>query len=100
MRRQRACPASGLHSEMVSVNLKWLSTTLRRTFTSWNDHDVPRLGAALAFYTMLSLAPLLILVVAIVGLVFGHKAAESQIASQVQGLVGEQGGEAIRAMIA
>jgi len=60
------------------MDVRKLRSLLSETFSAWNAHEAPRLGAALAFYTMLSLAPLLILVVAIVGLAFGTKAAESQ----------------------
>src|SRR5205809_970272 len=45
---------------------------LKETFRQWNSHEAPRMGAALAFYSVLSLAPLLILVVGICALVFGE----------------------------
>jgi membrane protein len=72
---------------------------LKRTLQRWNEHDAPRLGASLAFYSMLSLAPMMVLVVAIVGLAFGEKAAAVQVADQVRGMVGPQGAEAIQALI-
>lgn len=81
---------------MKSRNL-W--PTLRHTFSEWNDHEAPRLGAALAFYTILSLAPLVILVIAVVALVFGHSAAQEQILSQVQGMIGQDGAAAVKTMI-
>ncbi|MGE5263766.1 MAG: YhjD/YihY/BrkB family envelope integrity protein, partial [Acidobacteriota bacterium] len=61
------------------------------TFSNWNKDHAPRLGAALAYYTVFSLGPLLIIVIAIAGLVFGAKAAQGLIVGQMQGLVGEQG---------
>jgi membrane protein len=61
---------------------------IRATFIAWNADKAPRLAAALAFYTMFTLAPLLILVIAIAGLAFGQAAARGQIIGQIQGLVG------------
>jgi len=74
-------------------------TILRDTFVAWNEHEAPRLGAALAFYTILSLAPLVILVIAIGALIFGHSAAQGQLLAQVDGLIGRQGSEAVGGMI-
>jgi len=72
---------------------------LKRTFQRWSDHEAPRLGAALAYYSMLSLAPLMVLVVAIVGLAFGENAAAAQVANQVRDIVGDQGATAIQALV-
>ncbi|MEO5657222.1 MAG: YhjD/YihY/BrkB family envelope integrity protein, partial [Nitrospiria bacterium] len=68
---------------------------LKATYVEWNNDNVPRLGAALAYYTIFSLAPLLIIVIAIAGLAFGQQAAQGQIVDQIQGLVGREGAEAI-----
>jgi membrane protein len=68
-------------------------------FDGWTKHKAPRLGASLAFYTLLSLTPLLLVVVAIVGLVFGHTTAQREIVQQVQMLVGVQGAKAIEALL-
>ena len=68
-------------------------------FVAWNRHKVPRLGAALAFYTLFSLTPLLLFVVGIGGLVFGKEAAESQIVWQIKTLVGATGASAIEAIL-
>jgi membrane protein len=61
------------------------------TFDAWNKDHAPRLGAALAYYTVFSLGPLLIIVIAIAGLVFGQTAARQQILTQMESLVGPQG---------
>ncbi len=76
-----------------------LWSLLHRTYSAWSDHEAPRLGAALTFYCMLSLAPLVVLVLAIVAAVYGHSAAQDQLIAQVQGMIGEQGGQAVRDMI-
>ena len=59
-----------------------------------------RLGAALAFYTILSLSPLVIIVVAVGGLIFSRSTAQTQILSQVQGMIGPEGGKAVESMLA
>mgnify|MGYP003575965772 CR=1 FL=1 len=72
---------------------------IKRTYTKWNEDHAPALGAALSYYTILSLAPLLMIVIAIAGFVFGQEAAQGQIMGQIQGLVGEDSAKAIQSMI-
>jgi len=72
---------------------------LGETFVEWYDDRAPRLGAALAYYTVFALAPGLILIIALAGLLLGKEAAQGQIISQVQDLAGEAGAEAVRAAI-
>jgi membrane protein len=81
------------------VNLRVMSKLLRDTVTKWMDDHAQRMGAALAFYTVFSLAPLLLIVIAIAGLVFGQEAAEGQIIGQIQGFVGEDSAKAIQVML-
>ncbi len=81
----------------MKLNRLW--PILQQTFSAWSEHEAPRVGAALAFYTILSLAPLAVLVIAVVALAFGHSNAQDQILSQVQGMVGQDGANAIRTMI-
>lgn len=57
------------------------------------------MGAALAFYTILSLAPLVIIMVAILALAFGRSTAEDQLLNEVQGVIGREGSDAVRAML-
>ncbi len=72
---------------------------LSDSFDQWNKHNATRLGASLAFYALLSLAPLLLVLVSIVGLVFGHSAAEHATIEQVQSLVGPAAGKALATFI-
>jgi len=65
----------------------------------WTDKG-PRLGAALAFYTALSLSPLLLVMISIAGSVFGEQAARGEIQQQVQEMVGEDGARIIEGMLA
>jgi membrane protein len=61
--------------------------------------DASRKGAALAYYTIFSLAPILILAIAIAGLFFGEEAARGQLVEQISGLIGPDGARAVQAMI-
>src|ERR1700704_4704378 len=57
------------------------------------------MGAALAYYTLFSLAPLLLLVIAVAGVAFGAEAARGQIVAQLGGLIGEEGATAIQGLL-
>ena len=70
-----------------------------QTFTEWSNDKAPRLGASLAFYTLLSLAPLLIVLMAVAALAFGGDAVRGQLAWQIQDLVGREGARAIQALL-
>lgn len=72
---------------------------LVKTYQQWSADQAPRLGAALSFYTMLSLAPLLILMIAAAGLLFGQEAARGQLFQQIRDLIGDQGAAAIQTMV-
>lgn len=82
---------------MVSPKQLW--RLLRETFAEWNDDNASRLAAALAYYTVFSLAPLLVIVVAIAGLFFGEQAAQGEIVGQIRGLVGQAGAEVIQTAV-
>ncbi|OUL19662.1 ribonuclease BN [Nostoc sp. T09] len=71
----------------------------QETFKEWSEDKASRLAAALAYYTIFSIAPLLIIVIAIVGAVFGEEAARGEIVRQIQGLVGRPGAEFIETAI-
>jgi membrane protein len=71
---------------------------LKDSYREWNDDKVPRLGAALACYTVFSLAPLLVVVLAVTGLVFGPSAAQ-QLTREISDTVGQPVGQAIGSMI-
>jgi membrane protein len=72
---------------------------LRDTFREWREDGANRLAAALAYYTTFSLAPLLVLIIAIAGLVGGREAAQTQTMAQVEDLLGAEGREFIEGMI-
>lgn len=81
------------------MNLQAIWKLLQETFKEWNEDKASRLAAALAYYTIFSIAPLLIIVIAIAGAVFGEEAARGQIVGQIQGLIGREGAEFIEAAI-
>ncbi len=68
-------------------------------FSEWINDKAPRLGAALAFYTALSLAPLLVVVLAVAGIAYGQQAVRGQLEWQIQDFVGQDGAKAIQALI-
>lgn len=72
---------------------------ITRATNDWLRHRGPRLGAALAYYAVFSLGPLLLIVIAVAGLFFGTDAVRSSLVSQIQGLLGEAGSQAVEAMM-
>jgi membrane protein len=72
---------------------------LTKTVMSWSGDYATSMGAALAFYTMFSIAPLLLIVIAIAGYFFGAQAARGEILAQLSGLMGAEGARAIEALI-
>lgn len=81
------------------TTLKWIWGLLKETFDGWSQDHVARLSAALAFYTVLSLAPLLVVAVAVAGFFFGEEAARGQIAHELSRVVGESAGQGIQTLL-
>ena len=73
---------------------------LKAAFDGWWADRAMSLGASIAFFTVFSLAPMLLAAIAVAGLVFGREAAQGAIVAELGGLVGETGAKAIEAMIA
>ncbi|WP_332671449.1 YihY/virulence factor BrkB family protein [Aromatoleum sp.] len=71
----------------------------KQSVNAWIDDRASSMGAAIAFYTMFSLAPLLLISIGIAGLVFGEDAARDAIVEQAGGLVGETGAEGVRSVL-
>jgi len=72
----------------------------RETLASWSDDYAASMGAALAYYTMFSIAPLLLIVISLAGLFFGEQAARGEILDQLEGLMGVEGAHAVQALLA
>src|SRR5215210_4304396 len=78
------------------MNPKAIFELLRDTVKEWSEDKAARLGAALAYYTIFAIGPLILIMVAIAGLVFGQEAAEGQIVTSIRGVVGDSGAEIIQ----
>jgi len=74
-------------------------TVLTETLNEWNQDKAPRLGASLAFYTLLSAAPLLLIVIAVAALAYGQEAARGRLVWEIRGLVGADTAKAIQDLI-
>ena len=81
------------------ATLKAIGSLLLDAANGWLDHRASATGAALAFYTVFSLAPVLILSIAIAGFFFGEAAARGEIVDQIRDLVGPQGAELVQSVV-
>jgi membrane protein len=82
------------------MSWRTLWTVVKETASDWIDDDASRLAASLAFYTLLSLAPLVIIAVAVAGFVLGPEAARGQIADELSSVVGRDAARGIQAVVA
>jgi membrane protein len=89
----------GRHPRSNRIAPERLGAVLKQALVGWWSDNVPRMGAALAYYTLFSLAPILIVAIAVAGLAFGQEAVRGQIVGQIQGLVGRDGALAVQAML-
>jgi membrane protein len=80
----------------MKINVKETWKFLVCVFDKWSDDKAPKLGAALSFYTIFSLAPLLIIIISVAGLLFGEEAARGEIVQQIEGLIGREGAEIVQ----
>lgn len=81
------------------MSLKPAFDMLKESFKEWKEDDALQLGAALAYYTIFSIAPLLLIVIAVAGLVWGREAAAGAIYRELDGFVGRDGALAIQTMV-
>jgi len=72
---------------------------LKEAWAGWNRDNAPRLGAALSYYTLFSVAPLLVIAIAVAALAFGEEAAQGRILDELRGLVGVEGATAVQDLI-
>jgi membrane protein len=71
----------------------------KQTVYEFIDDNALSRGAAIAYYTLFSLAPILVIAIAIAGLVFGHDAANGALSGQLQGFMGQQGADVVQSMV-
>src|SRR3981189_1855746 len=96
---QREIPPDARPTKRFTWRPKVIYELLKATYNEWSKDKAPRMGAALAYYTIFSLAPLLVIAIAIAGFVFGAEAVQGQIMGQIQGLVGPESARAVQTMI-
>jgi membrane protein len=72
---------------------------LRRTYGKWSEHQAPRLGASVAFYSLLSFAPLLVLVTAVIALAFGQQSAQGLLINDARQFIGDRGAETVESLL-
>jgi membrane protein len=72
---------------------------LQQTFSQWSEHKDSRLGAALAYYSIFSIGPLIVIAITIAGLVFGAEAVQTQVIDTLHGFLGDSGTQAVDAML-
>jgi membrane protein len=101
---QRNSPYAGAAPDFLIGAVRKLRPTdikplIEQIVSGWAKHNTPRLAAALAFYTLLSLMPLLLIVISIAGLILGRRAAETGIMQQVQILIGAPRAGIIQALL-
>ena len=82
-----------------AMTLRETARLLRRSVRGWVEDDAPSMGAAVAFYTIFSIAPLLLLVIAVASFFFGDEAATGALFAELRSLVGENGALAAQAVI-
>ena len=82
------------------MKIPHLLVLLKRAAVAWDNDDAASMGAALAYYTLFSIAPLLVMVIAFTGLLFGRDAAQSHILAQLRSLTGDAGTQVIEQLLA
>jgi membrane protein len=79
------------------MHLLW--SIVRDTVSEWIEHNASSLGAALSFYTLFSIAPILVIAMAVAGSIFGPHVAEAHVLDQMRGLLGEAGAAAVQSLL-
>src|SRR6201996_5568390 len=79
--------------------LRRLGSVLSKATNAWIDDHAQSMGAALSYYTVFSIAPLLLIAISVAGLVFGQDAAQGAVVDQLQGLIGQNGAQAIQDLL-
>src|SRR3569833_1136725 len=90
----------GARMDRAALKPAALWSKTKETFSSWSDDYAPSMGAAISYYTVFSLAPLLVIVIAVAGAVFGREAVTGQIVRQISGLIGPQGATVVQNIVA
>lgn len=93
-------PNASRHTSSAAwLLLKALPRVFRQASSEWINDNARRLGASVAFYTLLSLAPVLVIAVAVAAVVYGQEAAQGRLASEIQGIAGSDVARSIQEII-
>jgi membrane protein len=84
----------------LGARFRTLREIVAKSVSAWLTHNASSMGAALAFYTLFSVAPILIIALAVAGYIFGPHTAETELLSQLQALTGDAGASALRNLLA
>src|ERR1043166_8385490 len=85
--------------QRVRLSAKAAFGLLKETANAWTEDYAPSMGAALSYYTLFSIAPLLLIVIAVAGVVFGAEAARGEIFGELAGLLGADGAKAVEGLL-
>jgi membrane protein len=99
-RREKRHTGTAAHPRGWSGRAKAAWPLIKETAQQWSNDEAARQAASLALYSLLSLAPLLVLAIAVAGAVFGQEAARGEISRQFSAVVGPEAGKAVEAMVA
>jgi uncharacterized BrkB/YihY/UPF0761 family membrane protein len=90
---------SCFNQEAETMPLRTLAQLIQQTFREWNENKVPRMGAAIAYYSVFSLAPLVLTAIGIASIVFGREAAQGAMSQELEGTIGPSAAQAIEELI-
>src|SRR5690242_5201011 len=97
-RKRIAASPRSRHTRVMDLRQGW--RLARRTIEAWTDDYAPSMGAALSYYALFSIAPLLLIVIGVAGYFFGEQAARGEIFGQIAGLIGPDGAQAVEGLVA
>ena len=95
---ERSLSRHSARADKFATGREWVDL-LRDACGSWLADRAPSMGAAIAYYTIFSLAPILILIIAVAGLAFGRQAAEGALFDQIAAFVGKESAGAVQALL-
>lgn len=82
-----------------TLNAKGMFALLKETYTEWSKDNCMRLGAALAYYSIFSIAPLIMIAISIVGAIYGQEAAAGEVSKQLSSVVGPQVAQSVEQLV-
>lgn len=97
--RPKPRPTASTASAPSGLSVRSLGRLLADTFQAWLDDRASSMGAAIAYYTLFSMAPLLLVVLSVAGAIWGPDAARGAVAAQLSGLLGGDGAQAVQALL-